>query len=238
MRRGDLAQGVSRAHPIGRRVSRSRLCAQAENKRREDGEQQRRSPRAGNGGGPVYTHSAQSSAGVRGSLRLGPLGQLSTRPLATTASKEKTTTLTGTAVWTESTTTIQGTLAGALGKGTYTGTLNLGPVYENPGNSLCNTHWCADVTGTITFSFKNGDLTAAVQPGSLVGLETIPSHSWEFFRLTLQIVSGTQVYAKTTGTLTLTYTSTWVHQWESSIDGSTVYVDQITDSGTLTGRAH
>jgi hypothetical protein len=147
-----------------------------------------------------------------------------------------TTTLTGTAVWSSqsdpdvglqaTTTTIQGTFDGRLGRGTYTGTLSGGAPYTT---FDCGPI-CEPVTGTITFSAARGDFTAAVQPDSAVRLEDTGSHSSRFFTLTLVVVSGTRSYGHANGTLTLSYASTWTHEFS---DG--VFVDEIDDSGTVTG---
>jgi hypothetical protein len=141
-------------------------------------------------------------------------------------------TLTGTSQWSTdsgtgaTTTTIQGAFAGRLGRGTYTGTLNGGTPYTT---ADCGPV-CEPVTGTIAFSAKRGDFTAAVQSDSVVRLEDIASHSWRSFTLSLVVVSGTRSYAHAGGTLTLSYTSTWTHEF---VDG--VFINKIEDSGTLTG---
>jgi hypothetical protein len=144
----------------------------------------------------------------------------------TMSSKEKSATLTGTAVWSLQTYTIGGAFEGELGRGTYTGTLTGGPDFTTP---TCGPV-CEDVTGTITFSAKNGDFTAEVQTGSVVALEEIASHSFRDFTLDLEVVSGTRRYAHASGALTLAYTSIWEHEF---VDG--VFINEIGDSGTLTG---
>lgn len=146
----------------------------------------------------------------------------------TMSSKSKTASLTGTSVWSSQTYTIAGTFEGKLGYGAYTGTLNGGPDFTTP---TCGPV-CEDVTGTITFSAKNGDFTAAVQPGSVVALEEIASHSFRHFTLDLTVVSGTGSYKHANGRLTLSYASVWEHQFVGG-----VFVSDIEDSGTLSGRA-
>jgi hypothetical protein len=139
------------------------------------------------------------------------------------------TTLTGTAEWATQSTTIHGTFAGKLGRGTYAGTLNGGDPFTS---SDCGPV-CEPVTGAIVFSAKRGEFTAVVQPGSVVALVDIASHSWRNFTLTLAIASGTRSYAHARGTLTLSYTSAWEHQFA---DG--VFISAISDSGTLSGKPH
>ena len=85
------------------------------------------------------------------------------------------TTLTGTAVWTGDTYAVQGTFSGGLGHGTYTGTLVGGDVIPPTGTRGPG---CQTVSGSITFSSKRGDFTAAVQPGSVVAISEIASHSF------------------------------------------------------------
>lgn len=149
----------------------------------------------------------------------------------TTASKDKTAVLTGTSTWLPSEVyTIGGTYngEGQLGSGTYSGTLTGGPPTD-PRPDGCGPV-CEDVTGTITFSAKKGDLTVSAQPGSELALEEIASHSFRDFALDLQVVSGTRGYAHASGRLSLVYHSVWTHTF---IDG--VFVSVIVDSGTLTG---
>ena len=149
------------------------------------------------------------------------------------------TTLTGTAVWTtesspelglESTTTaIQGTFSGKLGSGSYSGTLDGGsPFITGECGPVCE-----NVTGTITFSSTRGDFTTAVEPGSVVALEDIASHSFRNFTLTLDVESGTRSYAHADGTLTLSYHSVWSHFFDSE---TLQFINRIDDSGTLTGN--
>ena len=152
-------------------------------------------------------------------------------------SKTKSATLAGTSVW-GTTLTIEGELAGTLATGTYAGTVTFGSWgwdYPECGPS------CALVTGDITFSTKKGTFTAALQPGSIAIKEEIASHSWiwltsgtysERTPVDLRVVSGTRGYANKTGLLTLSYTSTWEHEWVW--DGENlVYVNEIVDTGTL-----
>jgi hypothetical protein len=149
-----------------------------------------------------------------------------------TASKDKTATLTGTSTWLPNEVyAIGGTYngEGQLGNGIYSGTLTGGPP-TFPGPDGCGPV-CEDVTGTITFSAKKGDLTVSAQPGSELALEEIASHSFRDFALDLEVVSGTRGYAHASGRLTLVYHSVWTHTF---IDG--VFVSVILDSGTLTGN--
>jgi len=148
-----------------------------------------------------------------------------------TASKDKTATLTGTSTWLPNEVyAIGGTFKGEgqLGQGIYSGTLTGGPATE-PRPDGCGPV-CEDVTGTIRFSAKKGDLTVSARPGSELALEEIASHSFRDFALELEVVSGTRGYAHASGRLTLVYHSVWTHTF---IDG--VFVSVIVDSGTLTG---
>ena len=86
------------------------------------------------------------------------------------------------------------------------------------------------MTGGITFSTRSGDFTATVQPGGIVSMEDIASHSFRNFRLHLLIVGGTRRYANMRGRLSLSYESVWTHEW---VNG--VFVDETADTGTLTG---
>jgi len=141
------------------------------------------------------------------------------------------TTLTGTSEWSIASTSwpIHGTFEGKLGRGTYAGTLNGGDPFTT---TDCGPV-CEDITGTITFSTKRCDFTAAAESGSVVALQDIASHSFRNFTLTLSVVSGTRSYAHANGTLSLSYTSTWEHEF---VDG--VFVSVISDLGTLTGNPH
>jgi hypothetical protein len=145
------------------------------------------------------------------------------------------TTLTGTAEWSggtletpATTTVIHGTFDGPLGKGTYEGTL-VGA--DAPTSTPCNGPVCQPVTGSITFSGHRGSFTGVVQPGSVVGLIGIASHSFRNFDLTLRVTNGTRGYTNASGLLTLSYTSTWAHFFDS--EGN--FINTITDQGTLTG---
>ncbi len=140
------------------------------------------------------------------------------------------TSLSGTAEWTDQTTTIHGTFTGSLGRGTYTGTLTHSPAETTP---TCGPV-CASVTGTITFSAKRGEFTAEVQPGSVVSLEDIASHSYRTFDLQLKVVDGSRSYKHANGDLTLSYTSTWSHYYDSNGQ----FVNTIEDEGTLSGNPH
>jgi hypothetical protein len=147
-----------------------------------------------------------------------------------------TTTLNGTAEWSgptladpSTTTHVHGTFDGPLGKGTYEGTLVGSPTATT---GSCGPV-CQSVTGSITFSGHRGSFTGVVQPGSVVGLEDIASHSFRNFDLTLRVTDGTRGYAHADGLLTLSYTSTWAHFFDSGN-----FINTITDQGTLTGRLH
>jgi hypothetical protein len=144
----------------------------------------------------------------------------------TTASKEKEATLSGTSAG-YPTTTISGTFEGNLGQGTYAGTLTLGAPYFNPGD-LCYGPICQDVEGTITFSAKGGDFTAAVEPGGVVGTDGTPHITQQVYELNLEVESGTRGYGHEKGEMTLRYTS------DTHFDdfGEVTFVE---DSGTLTG---
>jgi hypothetical protein len=148
-----------------------------------------------------------------------------------------TTTLAGTAEWSggtlsqpETITVIHGTFAGKLGKGTYEGTLTGGPSFITTPCNLAPD--CQPVTGTITFSGHRGSFTGVVQPGSLVGLIDIASHSFRNFDLALRVTDGTRGYATADGLLSLTYTSTWAHYFDPELNQ---FINTITDEGTLTG---
>jgi hypothetical protein len=158
---------------------------------------------------------------------------------ATAAAASNNTTLTGTAVWTtqsspelgleSTTTTIHGTFSGKLGRGTYSGTFEGGSPFTT---GDCGPV-CENVTGTITFSSTRGDFTTAVEPGSVVALEDIASHSFRTFTLMLDVESGTRSYAHADGTLTLLYSSVWSHFFDSE---TLQFINRIDDSGTLTGN--
>jgi hypothetical protein len=148
-----------------------------------------------------------------------------------------TTTLTGTSEWTgpafpdlETSTVVHGTFDGMLGKGTYEGTLLGGPSFITPPCDLAP--FCEPVTGTITFSGHRGSFAGIVQPGSLVGLQDIASHSWRYFELTLRVTDGTRSYQNADGLLSLTYTSTWAHYYDADANQ---FVRTVSDEGTLTG---
>jgi hypothetical protein len=144
--------------------------------------------------------------------------------------KEKEAALTGSAVWSDSDYAISGRFDGKLGKGTYAGTLTAGSArFTTP---TCGPV-CADVTGTVTFRGNGGRFTAEVQPGGLVSLEDIASHSFRDFTLELSVVSGTGRYSHIDGVLSLAYSSVWTH---TSVNG--VEVNQIDDTGTLVGDLH
>ena len=158
---------------------------------------------------------------------------------ATAAVAGNNTTLTGTAVWTtqsspelgleSTTTTIHGSFSGKLGRGTYSGTLEGGSPFTT---GDCGP-FCENVTGTITFSSTRGNFTTAVEPGSVVALEDIASHSFRTFTLTLGVETGTRSYTHADGTLTLSYSSVWSHFFDSE---TLQFRNRIDDSGTLTGN--
>jgi hypothetical protein len=148
-----------------------------------------------------------------------------------------TTTLSGTAEWTgpafpdlETSTVVHGTFDGKLGKGTYEGTLIGWPSFITTPCDLAP--FCEPVAGTITFWGHRGSFTGLVQPGALVGLQDIASHSWRYFDLTLRVTDGTRSYKNATGLLSLTYTSTWAHYFDADAGQ---FISTISDEGTLTG---
>jgi hypothetical protein len=147
---------------------------------------------------------------------------------ATTVAAATSTTLRGTSEWSDQATAIHGTFAGSLGRGTYSGTLSHVPTETT---DTCGPV-CATVTGTITFSGKRGDFTAEVEPGSVVALEDIASHSFRTFTLQLRVTGGTRSYKHADGELVLSYTSTWSHYY----DGNGQFVNTIEDEGTLAGN--
>jgi hypothetical protein len=147
------------------------------------------------------------------------------------------TALTGTAEWSGGTlehpatvTGIHGAFEGKLGRGTYEGTLTGGP---STITAPCNGPVCQPVSGTITFTGARGSFVGVVEPGSVVGLVDIASHSWRNFDLTLAITDGTRRYAHADGLLTLSYTSTFAHYFDFDAN---VFVSTISDEGALTGE--
>jgi hypothetical protein len=145
------------------------------------------------------------------------------------------TTLTGTSEWSGETfdnpaivNTIHGTFAGALGKGTYEGTLTGGASYSCDFPSFCQ-----PVTGEITFSGNQGSFTGVVQPGSFVGVEEVdPRSQSRTFTLTLLVTDGTRRYNHANGDLlTLSYFSLLTR----FVDENFNLITTISDSGTLTG---
>jgi hypothetical protein len=144
------------------------------------------------------------------------------------AGAERDATLTGTAEWSDFSTHVHGTFDGNLGKGTYDGTLDGGTPFTS---GDCGPV-CEPVTGSIDFSASRGSFTGVVQPGSVVALVDIASHSWRNFTLTLEVVDGTRGYAHLNGSvLTLSYTSEWAHYFDSE---TFQFINTISDSGTLT----
>ena len=90
--------------------------------------------------------------------------------------RERATALTGSSQWTSGY-AIAGTFDGGLGRGTYSGTMTAaGPTFTS---STCGPV-CAPLAGSITFSGRVGTLTASVQPGSVVSMEDIASHSFDY----------------------------------------------------------
>jgi hypothetical protein len=140
--------------------------------------------------------------------------------------KERTTGLTGSSRWTTGY-AIAGTFDGGLGRGTYAGTMTASGASFT--SSTCGPV-CAPLAGSITFSGRSGSWTASVQPGSVVSMEDIASHSFRDFRVQLRIVGGTGRYAHARGRLSLTYSSVWTHEWENG-----AFVNGIADAGTLVG---
>lgn len=145
-------------------------------------------------------------------------------------SKGKEADLTGSSVWSTAPAayTISGRLEGQLGRGTYIGTLTSGPTVS--GTPACGPV-CAAVAGSLTFATHGGRFTATVQPGGVVAMEEIASHSFRDFTLVLRITGGTGRYSHASGLLTLTYSSVWTHTF---VNG--VAVDKIEDTGTLVGK--
>ena len=147
---------------------------------------------------------------------------------AAAAGAERAATLTGTAEWSDFSTHVHGTFDGNLGKGTYDGTLVGGTSFTS---GDCGPV-CEPVTGSITFSANRGSFTAVVQPGSVVALSDIASHSWRTFTLTLGVADGTRGYAHLNDrVLTLSYTSEWAHYFDSD---TLQFINTISDGGTLT----
>ena len=154
---------------------------------------------------------------------------------ASAASKGKDTALAGTAEWSYTATTVLGTFKGPLGTGTYAGTLNLGDSFYY-GDGVClNAPYCQVVTGgTIAFSSKRGDFTAAVEPGSLADqFISHPRDQWQYYTLDLTVVAGTRSYQNADGAMTLSYSSHLVRELDYEAG---VYVTTITDTGTLSGN--
>ena len=145
-------------------------------------------------------------------------------------SKDREADLTGSSTWSTAPVayTLSGRLDGNLGRGTYTGTLT-------PGSTVFTTPTCgpvcADVTGSLTVSTPGGRFTAVVQPGGVVSMEDIASHSFRDFTLVLRITAGTGRYSHANGLLRLAYSSVWTHTF---VNG--VFVDEIADTGTLAGK--
>lgn len=134
--------------------------------------------------------------------------------------------LTGSSQWAAGY-SISGTLAGDLGGGTYSGTLTT--TGESFTSATCGPV-CAPLAGSITFTTRAGRFTAAAQPGSVVSMEEIGSHSFRDFRLELRIVRGMGRYADARGRLSLSYSSVWRHE---RVNG--LVLDGIADAGTLFG---
>jgi hypothetical protein len=150
---------------------------------------------------------------------------------AAAAGADRSATLAGTSEWSDASTHVYGTFDGTLGKGTYDGTLE----GEAPFTSGDCGPVCETVTGSITFSASRGSFTAVVQPGSVVALTDIASHSWRTFTLTLGVADGTRGYAHLNDrVLTLSYTSEWAHYFDFD---TLQFISTISDSGTLTAAA-
>jgi hypothetical protein len=141
-------------------------------------------------------------------------------------------TLAGTAEWSDVSTHVHGTFAGALGKGSYDGTLDGGAPFTT---GDCGPV-CEPVSGSIAFTSKRGSFTGIVEPGSVVALVDIASNSWRNFTLTLDVVDASRGYKRANGAeLTLSYSSDWAHYFDFDTGQ---FVNTITDSGTLTGSLH
>jgi hypothetical protein len=159
------------------------------------------------------------------------VGVAAAAPLGSTApAKDKEAALTGTSEWSSPDYVISGRFDGKLGRGTYSGMLTAG---SSTFSTLTCGPVCADVTGTITFAANGGRFTVAVQPGSLVRLEDIASHSVRDFTLELSVVAGTGRYSHADGSLRLSYSAVWTH---TTING--VFVNTIEDTGTVVGNPH
>jgi hypothetical protein len=141
------------------------------------------------------------------------------------SARDKVGALTGTSQWTPGY-VLSGTFDGGFGRGTYSGALAAGASFTS---STCGPV-CAGLTGSMTFSTRTGSFTGTVQPGSVVSMEDIASHSFRDFRVQLKVVGGTGRYAHARGRLSLTYSSVWTHDWEGGVP-----VDAIADAGTLVG---
>jgi hypothetical protein len=140
--------------------------------------------------------------------------------------------LTGTAEWGDASTHVHGTFSGALGKGSYDGTLAGGAQFTT---GDCGPV-CEPVSGSITFTSKRGSFTGVVEPSSVVALVDIASNSWRNFTLTLDVVDASRGYPRANGAvLTLSYSSDWTHYFDFDTGQ---FVNTISDSGTLTGSLH
>jgi hypothetical protein len=172
--------------------------------------------------------AAAATAAVAAVAVAGVADAAPTRPAA--HAKEKQAALTGSAVWSDTDFVISGRFDGKLGRGTYTGTLTAGS--DRFSTPTCGPV-CADVTGTIAFVGNGGRFSAEVQPGGLVQLEDIASHSFRDFTLELRIVHGTGRYSHADGVFSLSYSSVWTHTTVNGVD-----VNRIDDTGTLAGSLH
>lgn len=180
-----------------------------------------------------------------------PAAAIAGAPAPTSAAAGGTTTLTSPPTptafeqptsWGESSQTLSGTFSGRLGSGTYVGTIEFEPfVFPLSDSNLVSpcslAAYCTAVTGgSITFSSNRGDFTVEVQPGGLLGeCFCHPRFDSRTFSVTLLVVGGTRSYAHASGTLSLTYSSSWSHGYV--FDGVTLtFVSTVEDTGTLTGN--
>ena len=149
--------------------------------------------------------------------------------------------LTGTATWTGAFGSvtefaIQGTFVDTSGSGSrlhsgsYSGTLTTGTYGPPDGCPFLTAFNSAPVSGTIDLVMSNGTITTEVAPGggTLCSNQLGAHGQSEDFELTLQVTGGTRAYAKTSGTLHLTYESLVVISFSGEVEGPN-------DTGTLTG---
>lgn len=172
-----------------------------------------------------------AAAATASAAAVAAAGVADAAPLRTaTHAKDKEAALTGSAVWSDADFMVSGRFDGTFGHGTYRGTLTAGSArFSTP---TCGPV-CTDVTGTITFRGNGGRFTAEVQPGGLVSLQDIASHSFRNFTLELRVVAGTGRYSHVDGTLDLAYSSVWTHTAINGVD-----VNRIDDTGKLGSSLH